>query len=408
MRLQQVFKVIVFRIQKDLCFLRAAALTFTAALSVVPVFAVMFGIAKGFGLEKILEDTIRKEFQDQEQLVQYLINFGYSLLEHARGGLIAGIGVITLFYTVLKLLSTIESSLNAMWGVKRGRPLSRKIVDFLALILICPIFFVISSSLTVFLAAYVQMLKDDMLLSPLRPMMLHALSIAPYIINLALFSFLYMYMPNMRVKFLSALLAGVFAGGAFQILQAWYIFIQITVSRTGAIYGSFAAIPLFLLWLYFSWIIFLLGAEIVVLHQEKIWNPDILAPGRHLTRLEKKIAFLAITKAAVDAFLSGKIVDEEQLSKDLRLPVRLITELAEELVAANILMKSTKGIIPAQNPDALKAYDVLVAVEGENHFLKDERESSIAAFEKILLDSRHATLRDKTGILIKDVSIEKA
>lgn len=384
-RFFEILKVIAFRFQKDLCFLRTSALTFSTALAFVPLLAVMFGVAKGFGINVLLENMIRSEFRDQEQVIQYLIQFGYQLLEQTRGGIIAGVGIITLFYTVLKLLSTIEDSLNSMWGQKEGRTLGRKVIDFLALILLLPIFFVISGSITVFITAHLTTFFKDSgaIVGQVQPLMIKALSLIPYVISTALFTFLYMYMPNRRVSFRSALLAGFIAGSAYQVLQAWYIFVQISLTKTGAIYGSFAALPLFLVWLYFSWLIFLVGAEIVVAHQERLWDPEMITPQRALSRFEKELAFLAITKACVDAMLADSPpLTLQELSATLKMPMRLLSELIEELSTAGIVTRTTTGVAIIRNPEQLKLFDVLMATAGQNEIAKDGKAPLLESFEK--------------------------
>lgn len=118
--LERIGRTIWFRMSYDQSFLRASSLSFQSVLSVVPLLAVMFGIAKGFGLESVLEHVLRDEFRDQKEVIDYIIQFGYKLLEQARGGLIAGIGTIVLLVTIMRLFANIENSLNFMWGVKRG------------------------------------------------------------------------------------------------------------------------------------------------------------------------------------------------------------------------------------------------------------------------------------------------
>jgi len=411
-RFVRLFWVIIYRFKTDLCFLRASALTFNTALSVVPVLAVMFGVAKGFGIEKILEASIKSEFHDHQEVINYLIDFGYTLLEQARGGLIAGIGIITLFYTVLKLLSTVEDSLNSMWGIKISRSYFRKLIDFLALILICPIFMVISSSLTVFATAFIETLKDSgVILGHIQPYIVKILSFLPYVISTFLFAFLYSYMPNGKVKFKSALFAGIFAGVTYQILQAFYITIQFKVSKTGAIYGSFAAIPLFLLWLYFSWLIFLIGAEIVVIFQERLWDPEIIAPYRTLSQYEKKLTYLSILKACVNEFAEQKPpLSLESLSEILKMPMRLVTELTEDLVRAKLIVRtvtadgSSPGITLARNPDTLKVFDSLFIIEGENNLASNGMLPWVHAFEKIIQDGEKLILSSEYDVAIKDVN----
>jgi len=399
-RMIQIFQVFFFRIQNDLCFLRASALAFAASLSVVPIFAVMFGIAKGFGLETILETAIRSEFKDQEEMIKYLIDFSYTLLEHTRGGLIVGIGLLALFYTVLNMLSTIEDALNYMWGIKIARSLGRKIIDFLALILLCPILLILSSSLTVFMYTVIESMHQDLpFVSQIKPIILHSLSFAPYFVCILLFTFLYLYMPNCKVRISSALIAGVLAGTAFQVLQGWYIFLQIQLTRVGTIYGSFAAIPLFLLWLYISWIIFLFGAEVLVIHQEKLWNPHILAPYRRLNRFEKKLVLLSIVKTTVDAYIEHSPLTTRKIAEMLKLPIRLAFSLVNELVDAKLLLITEETLVPAKNPEALTLAETIEKIEGKNVLMPTEEMPFVTSFERIL------TIQNESNTaLLKDIS----
>lgn len=413
MSLRRIFRVILFRMDSDLLLLRASALTFYSILSVVPVLAVVFGIAKGFGIEKILENTLMSEFKDQEEVIQYLIQFGYSLLEQTRGGLVAGIGVITLLYTVLNLFSTIEASLNHMWGLQVGRSVSRKISDYLALILVCPIFFATASSLTVFITTSVESLEEaPHIIGQFQPVMQEGLQLLPYLVSAMLFTFLYIFIPNTRVHFTSALIAGSLAGVAYQILQTSYISIQIVVSKTGAIYGSFAALPLFLFWLYLSWMIFLIGAEIVVIHQERLWDPNVLAPYRKLSQFEKDLTCLGITKACVDRFLQNQEpVKPEYLAKQLQMPTRLVTELIGELSDAKLIVKANTEdaksftVMVAKNPDDLRVYDVISALHGKNSLPAESEYPLLQKMSVCLAKAINSPIESQHNPLIKDIRL---
>ncbi len=405
-------RVIYFRITTDLCVLRASSLTFYSTLSVVPILAVIFGIAKGFGIESLLEQSLKGEFKEQEEMIQYLINFGYTLLDQTKGGLIAGIGVVTLLYTVLNLFSTIEASLNEMWGLRYGRSIPRKISDYLALILICPIFLVTASSITLFITTQVESIElYPVWLEQLQPLMKKMLLLLPYIMSCTLFTFMYLFMPNTKVRFTSALVAGCVAGAAYQGLQASYISVQIVVSKTGAIYGSFAALPLFLFWMYLSWMIFLIGAEIVVIHQERLWDPIMLAPYRTLSQLEKDVISLSITKIAVDAFLSGKEpVEPASIAQLLKMPFRLITELIEQLVQAHVIVKTESssntvtGISLAKNPDELRLYDVIHAIHNGGDEIHTHVDHPLfTTFVGLLQEGREKPNFKMQNPLIKDV-----
>jgi membrane protein len=403
-----IVRVIIFRFEKNLCFLRASALAFNTALSVVPLLAVMFGVAKGFGIEPSLEEILQNEFRDQKEVIQYLIQFGRSLLEQSRGGLIAGIGIITLFYTVLLLFSNIENSLNSMWGKTIGRSFLRKATDYIALVIICPIVFVASSSVTVFVTTYIETLKDSILVvQKIQPFVLKCLSFIPFLMSTFLFTFLYIFIPNVRVKWTSALFAGVLAGIAFQFLQTSYISIQLQLSKTDAVYGSFAAIPLFLVWLYFSWLIFLIGAEIVIIHQERQWDHHLIAPYRTLSGLERKIAILCVVKSVIDAFTEEQIpISNEELAKRLRMPVRLVCDLVEDLIDAHILIQTTLedertiGVAIAKNPDRLHLFDILKAIDGENHLVENGDMIEVQVFEKQIQEGMDVLLHSDKNISI--------
>ena len=145
----------------DKCKFRASALTFFSLLSVVPVIAMMFGIAKGFGLEKRVEAEILKKMQGQEKVAETIINFANSLLENASGGLIAGIGVALLFWSVIKVLSHIEHSFNDIWGVKTPRTIGRKFSDYLSMVLICPFLLIIAGSANVVISTQVRAIIEN-------------------------------------------------------------------------------------------------------------------------------------------------------------------------------------------------------------------------------------------------------
>jgi len=253
---------------EDKCKFRASALTLFSLLSIVPIIAVMFAISKGFGLEKRIESVLLQRMQAQEQVAQKIIEFANSLLENTSGGLIAGIGVAFLFWAVIKVLSNIEHAFNDIWGVKNPRTLARKFSDYLSMILLCPFLLIIASSVTVAINTRTQaILQQFPAFSYVGPLVLLLLKLLPFLTIWALFAFIFIFIPNTKVKFTSAFLAGIVAGTIFQIAQWLYISFQIGAAKYSAIYGSFAALPLFVIWVQISWLIVLFGAELAFAHQ---------------------------------------------------------------------------------------------------------------------------------------------
>jgi membrane protein len=264
----RVFSLAVRRFFDDQCDLRASALTFYSLLSIVPVVAMAFAIAKGFGFEKILAEQLLEKLQGHEEIAERIIGFAQSLLENTRGGAIAGVGVVVLFWTIIKVLGNIESSFNDIWGVKTPRTMGRKLADYLSVMLICPILLIAASSVTVLVSTRVTLMVAKLaFLGYLADVIVVLLKILPYGVIWLVFTFLYVFMPNAKIELRSALWGGVIAGTIYQFVQLAYISFQIGAANYGAIYGSFAALPLFLAWMQLSWLIVLFGAEVSYAHQ---------------------------------------------------------------------------------------------------------------------------------------------
>lgn len=387
---------------EDKCHLRASALTFFSLLSIVPVLALGFGIAKGFGYEKTLEVQLIDKLPGQEEILLRAIAFARSLLENTRGGVIAGTGVILLFWTVIKVFGNIEKSFNDIWGVKKPRSLGRKFSDYLSMMLLCPILFIASSSITVFLASQLErVFQETVLLGAIAPLIQVLLKLLPFCVVWILFTFLYIFMPNTKVNFGSGLLAGVVAGTMYQILQWVYVSFQIGVAKYNAIYGSFAALPLFLVWLQFSWFIVLLGAETSFAHQNVDtyeFEPDCL---RASTRFKRLIA-LRIAHLIVRNFCNReKCLTESQIAQTLEIPIRLVREVVYELTESGVISEiktdaeREAAYQPAQCVEEFTALFVIDALDnrGIDDIPVAESEElvklteSLKAFSDILKDS---------------------
>ncbi|HXV27727.1 MAG TPA: YihY/virulence factor BrkB family protein [bacterium] len=322
----------------DHCSLRASALTFYSLLSVVPVFAMAFGVAKGFGVDKLLREKLMENLQGQQEALNRILEISDSLLQNTKGGVIAGIGLIILFWTVIQVLSNIEISFNHIWGIKKNRTLGRKFTDYLALMLIVPIFFVVASSATVFVVSQVQLITQKMaILGVLGPVILTCLQILPFAVFWGLLTYLYIFLPNGKIHFQSALIGGIVAGTIYQLVQWVYIHFQIGVSKAGAIYGSFAALPLFLIWLQMSWRIVLYGAELSFAHQNEErfeFEQDCLSASEGF----KKLLALRITQVCVSRFAAGEeALSAEAIASQLDLPIRLTRDLLDRLTKAGVV-----------------------------------------------------------------------
>lgn len=248
--------------------LRASALTFFTILSIVPAAAIAFGFAKGFGFEKLLEKQLLGNFPGQEEVIQKIIVFANNLLKTTREGVIIGIGLAIVFWTVTKVLGHIENSLNALWDIGKDRSFGRKLIEYLAFIIIAPLIVVISGSVTVFIQTQVHLItKKIRFLSMFDNVISFGFKLIPFGLIWLLFSLIYILLPNRKVSVVSGIIAGVIGGTIYQFTQWAYIHFQVGVASYNAIYGSFAALPLLLVWIQMSWLIVLFGASISAAHQ---------------------------------------------------------------------------------------------------------------------------------------------
>lgn len=355
---------------EDKCILRASALTFYTLLSIVPVAAMAFGIAKGFGFEKVLEKQLFDAFAGQQEVVTQVIEFARSLLENTKGGMIAGIGLALLFWSVIKVLGHIEASFNEIWEIKTSRSFGRKFSDYLSIMMISPVLVIMSSSVTVFISTQIKLITEQIaLLGFFSPLIFFLLKFLPYCIIWILFTMIYIIMPNTRVSFKSGLISGVIAGTIYQIVQGLYILSQIGVARYNAIYGSFAALPLFLIWLQLSWFIVLFGAEISFANQN-VDTYEFEPDSKKASPAFKKLLTLQITHFLVKGFINGdKPQTDEQISRKLEIPIRLVHEILFDLLNSGILVNTATDTFkqsayqPGIDPGRLTIKYVVDAIE---------------------------------------------
>jgi membrane protein len=343
-RLIRVVALAVRGFIENKCKFRASALTFYSLLSIVPVIALMFGIAKGFGLQERVAAQILEKMKGQEEVANKVITFANSLLDKTSGGVIAGVGVVFLFWTIISLLGNIEGSFNDIWGIVKPRTFSRKFSDYLVTMLVCPILLAVSGGATIFLSGQIQTLTEKIpILKNFGPVFWVAMILLPYITIWISFTFIFIFMPNTKVRFISGLIAGIVAGTLFQLIQWAYVNFQVQITTRYAIYGSFAALPLFLLWLQTSWLIILFGAEVSFAHQNVEtyeFEPDCLSASHSF----KTLLSILITQRIVRRFCDGeKPCDASGLSHELEIPVRLVRQLLYDLSESGILSEVKKG-----------------------------------------------------------------
>ena len=370
---QKYFRILLSSVKgfrQDRCGLRASALTLYTLFSIVPVMAMAFGIAKGFGFQQFLEIKILSMFTGQEEVINNIIEFSANLLDKTKGGLVAVLGVLLLMYSLVKLMGHIENAFNKIWWAKEDRSIIRKITDYITISLAAGLLVIFSGSANIFITTRLEKFLEVLNLPVgLEKLISFGFTIFPLISIWILFVFFYVFIPNKKVKISAAIAGGIIAGTIFQIAQITYLKFQVGVSSYNAIYGSFAALPLFLIWLQASWIILLYGAEIAFAWENTSAFETNDIDYEHMSIRLQKLIMLRILLLCVKRFAQGQTPAKDiEITSELKIPLKIIKILLEKLVKCNLLFEVSSspivlGYSPAMDIESLSIMDVVTAFE---------------------------------------------
>lgn len=405
-RLKSVISIVLIAIRKFLSDdipLRASALTFTVILSLVPLLALSTAVLKGVGagdefrltahrfidqLDKPAFDSPQNTFPEtifsapdappaspespaEGESPSASLSFHlrdavdriFDYVERTNFATIGAFGVVGLLVSVLMVLGSIETAMNAVWQVNNNRSLSRKVLDYLALMILMP--------LSLNLALAVEAALRSPALNNRLIGILHLtwlghlfLKIFPVVLVVTSFMILYRFLPNTQVRSWPALVGGFFAGGSWLVIQIFYLRLQIGVARYNAIYGSFATLPLFLLWLYLGWLIFLTGSVLSFAIQNwrhYSWEDHPLSP---VARLALAFDIMEIVR---EDFTNRAVTTQESVASRLRQPEARIALVVNALLQGNILRQCQEpetGYLPAAASTVHDRGDIMDAIFG--------------------------------------------
>lgn len=393
---------------------RACSLTYKLVLAVVPALALLFAIGRGFGFQNIIANQMLDILPAQRQEYETVFGFVDSYLAQSSEGIFVGVGVAFLLWTMLSLLSDVENAFNVIWNVKQGRSMWRKVTDYTAILILLPILMICSSGITVFMSTAIQHLLPFDFMTPVVSFMFDALSL---VLVWLFFAGAYMLIPNTHVKFGNAMLSGVLAGTAFMILQWLFVSGQLYVTRYNAIYGSFAFLPLMMIWLQLVWMITLSGAVVCYSAQNIIYynfNNEIST----ISTNYKRRILLAVCSIAVDRFVKHQDAPTaDDIAREYQMPVLLIKNAAQILADANVLRfvnektghyRIVDALVPAYPPSEMTVAKVIKAVDGNGaqNFLETFDKEFIGLsrlFDKMYDDFEKAT----DDLLISDINISR-
>lgn len=403
------FIVIVLRNSwRNQSFLRASALAFTSLLALIPFLAIIFSILKGLGVQNqvapfLLEQLSAGSKDVAARIIRYIDNTNMTSL--------GGFGFLGLLLTVIMLLDSVEDSFNEIWLVKETRTLNRKLGGYIILIISMPILIFTALSMTTFLEgqAVFHWLITTSHLGEILP---YILQLIPYLVVCTAFTFLYILVPNTKVRPGSALRGAFLAGTLWQLAQWNYIHFQIGVAKNNAIYGTMAALPTFMVWIYVGWLILLFGVEVVHAHQN-IKSLKREVRGGSLSQKVRELLSLAILQDMVIACNGGiKGWTGEHLGEEFDLPERTLKDLLDKLLAEGFIAATTDHppvYTLASDPGKIMVSDVLNALRdaagGWQPLFLTEGESYLAA---LLARVEQSSIESLNGISLKDIVVTAA
>ncbi len=383
---------------------RSAALSFYTVMSLVPILALIFAIFKGFGMEDSFNRYLYELFPNYTQMVDQIVIFIQNLLSRTKGGIMAVSAFFVLLWAVIQVFGNVESAFNNIWEVKRSRSFSRRFTGYMAIIILVPILLLAANSLYIAARREIEIFTGGMVAEIL-------FTIAAVVIIVLMFSLIYWVIPNITVKYTNALKAGVVAGVGFMIFQVGYVWIQGNLSSYNAIYGTFAAIPLFLLWLQISWQILLFGGELSFAMQN-IRDFELELQSENVSYDNRCKIMIAIMVIVIRNFIDGKTLSSpEKISEEIGVPVRTVRDVANELETDGLLLfvhnertDKIDSMAPARDPHSLRFYDVINYVTEHGGEMPGMRESSLMRRIDDTYDKVKGDVRDSNdNILLTDL-----
>ena len=353
---------------------RANSLSFSLLFAFIPMLALIYAIARGFGFEETVQNTISSSFLAEANVAPVLLEWIERYLETAREGLFLGIGLIVLIWAVYAFFNMLENSFNSIWNVKQSRSFARRMTNYVMTLLLVPVLVVVTSGISIFLNSteILAPVLDGIL--PIRKFMLRFL---PFVATAAVFTWIFIAIPNTKVKFSSAIIPGILMGLLYQLVQALSMFLVVLFTRMSIVYGAFSAIPLVLIWLNITCWLLLIGAELAF----AIQNNDMFAYEKDIATMSRRYqddVMLYLLSMIVKRFEQGELpLTAQEMAEENQLPIRLVQQVMTCLEDANIVRRvyvdqdESETFVPALDTRSITVEMVMgrISAQGTEDFL---------------------------------------
>ena len=312
----------------------AGALAFNTVLAIVPLVALFVAIARGFGYGSIVESAVQRILASQPDAASYIIQFANSYLTNARSSAIIGFGVLVMLYSVIGLINNIETVFNNIWSVKQSRGITRRVMSYLSMFFMVPVTIVVVSGINLAVNSFISQSDFFGFLAPLLQLLI---KLIPVIVITVVFVIVFVHVPNTRVSVKHAIVPALLAAIFMELLQRAYVYGQVFLSSYNAIYGSLAALPLFMLWVQFSWYIVLFFAMLCHTSQHRDYYA-LSGTVDSISQNDRALLSAAVVGLICRGFGEGKDhYTATMLQKETGMPLRLVTETLDRLCEVKIL-----------------------------------------------------------------------
>lgn len=374
-RLLQILILVGRGFKHQVLVVRANSLTFALIFAFIPMMALIYAVARGFGFEEMVSELLTGSFLAEANIAPVLLEWVERYLETARDGLFVGIGLIVLIWAVYAFFNMLENSFNSIWNVKKTRSFGRRMTNYVMTLLLVPILVVVTSGISIFLNSTEVLSSVLQSVEPLRKFMLRFI---PFVATSAVFTWIFMAIPSTKVKFSSAIIPGVLMGFLYQVVQALSMYLVVLFTRMSIVYGAFSAIPLVLIWLNITCWLLLIGAVLAFAIQNNelfAYERDIVA----MSRRYKDYVMLYLLSVIIKRFENGESPEKmRDMAKNNQLPIRLVGQLMARLEDANIVHRvyidqdEESAFVPAMDTKKITVELVVgrISSQGTEEFLQ--------------------------------------
>lgn len=384
----------------------ANSLSFSLLFAFVPMIAGVFAIARGFGFEHLLKEQLSTTFIAETNIVSIVTEWVERYLATTNDGLFIGLGLLVLFWSVYAFSSMLELSINNIWNVKHSRSFGRRLTNYMVVLLLVPVLIILTSGISIFLNSTVAMSPVMQAIEPIRPMLWRMI---PFVVASGIFTWIFYAIPNIKVRFVSAVIPGILMGVLFQLVQIFSVYLVVLFTRMSVVYGAFSAIPLILIWLHITCWLLLVGAELSF----AIQNNELFAYEKDLqiiSRRYKDYVMLYLLSTIISRFDKG---DTPQTAHDMAkqnlLPIRLVQQLLNRLEETNVVRRvnmvqaEEDAYVPAMDTRLITVEMVIgrISSQGSEEFLQHTPPEMQAFWKRYLLLCE--TNASKNDILVSDL-----